>query len=73
MSRYIKVGYDKHTVFTEEDLREMYLREGKSPVEAADLAKNLYSALRHMTSEERNSWRRARQNEVLCGLEVESC
>jgi hypothetical protein len=57
--RYIKVGYDRYPEYSVEELKAMYLQEGKPEDEAAKLAEELHISLHAMIADERYRWRKA--------------
>lgn len=51
---------DRIQHYSEEELIELYIAEGKSEDEAKELAKELYGELKLLNNQTRNVWRRAR-------------
>jgi hypothetical protein len=59
MPRMIKVGYDRYPEYSEDEIKKLYLAEGKPEDQAVKLAKAFYVSQLAMIADERYRWRKA--------------
>lgn len=62
--RVCKVGYDEEVLFDIDELEAMYIDQGKSPMEASELANSLCREMRRMVFHDRYSWKKFRKHEI---------
>ena len=60
---YKSQGYDPLVLYSEHELEQMYVKEGKSPEEAARLARDVHLAMDAMNAKERRLWDKVRRSE----------
>lgn len=58
-----KLGYDLETLYSEDDLYQMYINEGKLPDEARSLAHALFPCMRDMFWSLKYTWEKVQEHE----------
>jgi hypothetical protein len=58
-----KLGYDIETLYTEEELFDMYIKEGRPPDEARRLASSFYPQQRDLFWRSKYFWEKVQEHE----------
>uniref|UniRef100_A0A6M3LRC9 Uncharacterized protein n=1 Tax=viral metagenome TaxID=1070528 RepID=A0A6M3LRC9_9ZZZZ len=64
-----KIGYDVIETYREDELAQMYIKEGLPTKEAKIKARQLALSINKMASSERRFWKRVRENEMCVGTD----